>query len=65
MDWLFAPAQLVVCRRDRRLLMRVNEQPYSENNATEFYVATPAEEHAGAGRGKSTRYWREDDLVAA
>lgn len=63
--YAFQVGDQVLVRRNREVLMTVDEQPYSENNATEFYVCTPSEMHAlKHRRGKLTRWWREDDLVA-
>jgi hypothetical protein len=64
--YAFQSGDQVLCRRNYKMLMTVDEQPYSENNATEFYVCTPSAEHASAhGKGRSTRWWREEDLIAA
>lgn len=64
--WLFSQGQQVRVNRNRKVLMVVEEQPFSEGNATEYYVCTPDPTQADShGRGKSTRYFREDDLVAA
>jgi len=63
----FKPGDRVVARRERRLVMDVTD--VDARLAIErgvMYRCVPAEEHAAAhGRGRSARWFREDDLDAS
>lgn len=65
---LFHVGDKVKARREARLLMTVRDvaEPGTQFIEERGYYCAPMEEHAaGHGRGRMTRWFREDDLNAA
>jgi hypothetical protein len=62
----FPVGSRVVAKRERRMIMDVTDAQPTGRAGGPLYRCVPCEEHAPShGRGRSPRWFREDDLDAA